>query len=79
MSDAIDHNPYYTSPFHSARRPDTANFADAIRLIQNDDRNYWCGTAAQAPVITDREGLSYCAVQMPNYVTPEEGGEAASE
>jgi hypothetical protein len=55
---------------------DTANFADAIRLIQNDNRNYWCGTAAQSPVITDREGLSYCAVQMLNYMTPEEGGDA---
>lgn len=60
--------------FFTKQNLDTANFQDAIHLIQNDGDNYWCGTAAQSPVITDRDGLSYCAVQMPDYVTPEEDG-----
>lgn len=54
---------------------DTANFADAVRLIQNDDLNYWCGTAANAPLIQDRDGTQYCAIAMPQYQAEEDGAE----
>lgn len=48
----------------------TANFQDAIRLIQNDDDAYWCGRA-NASIVQDRDGTHYCAVAMPKYVIPE--------
>lgn len=50
---------------------DTANFADAIRLIQNDDDAYWCGSA-RASIVQDNDGTHYCAVAMLDYVVPEE-------
>lgn len=58
--------------FFTKQNLDTANFADAVRLIQNDDRNYWCGTAANAPLIQYRDGTQYCAIAKPRYQVPEE-------
>lgn len=49
---------------------DTASFADAISLIQNDDDAYWCGST-QASIVQDNQGTHYCAIAMPNYTEPE--------
>ena len=64
--------------FFTKHSLNTANFADAIRLIQNDDDAYWCGSA-RAHIVQDSDGTHYCAIQMPDYVAPREGGEAAAE
>jgi len=45
---------------------DTANFADAIQLIQNDDRAYWCGSA-NGQNVKANDGSWFCAVGMPKY------------
>lgn len=56
--------------YFTKQQLDTANFQDAIQLIQNDDDAYWCGSA-RASIVQDRDGTHYCAIAMPNYVEPE--------
>ncbi len=51
---------------------DTANFADAIRLIQNDDDAYWCQQQARAATFKSEQGNWYCAIAMPKYQEPEQ-------
>lgn len=52
---------------------DTANFNDAIGLIRNDTRAFWC-ERAQASIVQDAGGKPFCAVSMPRYQIPEEEG-----
>ena len=56
--------------YYTKQNLDTANFADAIQLIQNDNDAYWCGSA-NAHIVQDNDGTHYCAVQMPKYQVPE--------
>jgi len=49
---------------------------DFNRAVSKDDNAGWYDVA-QAPIITDRNGLSYCAIPMPSYVVPEEDGAVA--
>jgi hypothetical protein len=53
---------------------DTANFNDAIGLIRNDSRAFWCDRAGVATPIQDATGGYFCPIRMPRY-QPEEGGE----
>ena len=53
---------------------DSANFADAIQLIQNDDDAYWC-QRADGQIINSQSGSKFCAIHMPNYVEPEPAAE----
>jgi len=48
------------------------DFSRSIRLIAQDDDATWC-KIANAPIIQDRNGLSYCAIAMPEYQAPNEG------
>ncbi len=50
------------------------DFQRSVQLISQDDDASWCGFAS-APIIQDRNGLSYCAIQMPEYQVPEEPAE----
>jgi hypothetical protein len=52
------------------------DFNRSVQLISQDDDAGWCNVA-QAPIYTDRNGLSYCAIPMPSYVAPEEDGAVA--
>ncbi len=47
------------------------DFSRSVALISQDDDARWCGFA-NAPIIQDRNGLSYCAIAMPEYQAPEE-------
>ena len=47
------------------------DFQRSIQLITQDDDASWC-VLANAPIIQDRNGLSYCAIPMPEYQAPEE-------
>ncbi len=51
---------------------DTANFADAIGYIQNDDDAYWCQQRARAATFKSEQGNWYCAIAMPRYQEPAE-------
>jgi len=46
------------------------DFQRSVQLISQDDDASWCGFA-NAPIIKDRNGLSYCAIAMPEYQEPE--------
>ncbi|MHA3916260.1 hypothetical protein [Halovulum sp. GXIMD14793] len=59
--------------FFTKQNLNTANFADAIRLIQSDDDAYWCGRAG-ASIVQDQNGAHYCAIAMTEY-RPEEPAE----
>jgi len=48
------------------------DFQRSVQLIFQDDDTTWCGFA-NASITQDRNGLSYCAIQMPVYQLPEEG------
>lgn len=50
----------------------TANFLDAISLIQSDDDAYWCRQQARAATFKSEQGNWYCAVQMPKFQAPEQ-------
>ncbi|ROT97420.1 hypothetical protein EB810_06030 [Altererythrobacter sp. FM1] len=50
------------------------DFSRSIQLIAQDDGASWCGFA-NAPIIQDRNGLSYCAIAMPKYQAEADGGE----
>ncbi|TRD14772.1 hypothetical protein FEV53_18365 [Palleronia caenipelagi] len=50
------------------------DFSRSVQLIAQDDDASWCGFA-NAPIIQDRNGLSYCAIAMPKYQAPEEPAE----
>lgn len=50
---------------------DTANFQDAIGLIRNDARAFWCERAGVATPIQDATGEYFCPIRMPRY----QGGE----
>jgi hypothetical protein len=52
------------------------DFNRSVQLISQDEDAGWCNIA-QAPIIADRNGLSYCAIAMPSYVAPvqDDGGE----
>ena len=54
------------------------DFNRSVQLISQDDDAGWCNVA-QAPIITDRNGLSYCAIAMPSYVAPVEEDGAVAE
>jgi len=60
--------------YFTKQQLDTANFQDAIKLIRNDNRAFWCGRAG-ASIVQDAVGKPFCAVQIPQYQIPEEGGE----
>ena len=55
-----------------------ANFADAVRLIHNDDDAYWCNSA-KGQTVKANDGSWFCAVGMPKYQIVEEGGNDAGE
>lgn len=46
------------------------DFDRSVKLISQDDDAKWCGFA-QAPIIQDKNGVSYCAIAMPEYQGPE--------
>lgn len=46
------------------------DFNRSVQLIAQDNDAGWCGIA-NAPIIQDRNGLSYCAIAMPEYQAPE--------
>jgi hypothetical protein len=50
----------------------TANVADAIRLIQNEDDANWCQQQARAATFESEAGDRYCAIGMPKYREPEQ-------
>jgi hypothetical protein len=50
------------------------DFNRSVQLISQDEDAGWCNVA-QAPIIADRNGLSYCAIAMPGYVVPEGAGD----
>jgi hypothetical protein len=50
----------------------------SVHLVVQDDDAYSCDRA-NAPIIQDRNGLSYCAIQMPECQTPEDGSESSRD
>ena len=51
------------------------DFQRSVQLISQDNAAGWCNRA-NAPIIQDRNGLSYCAIAMPEYQqVPEEPAE----
>ncbi|WP_110278350.1 hypothetical protein [Loktanella sp. PT4BL] len=48
------------------------DFQRSVQLITQDDDASWC-KIANAPIIQDRNGLSYCAIAMPEYQGAEDG------
>jgi hypothetical protein len=44
----------------------TQDFNRSVALISKDGDAGWCNVA-QTPIMQDRDGLSYCAIQMPGY------------
>lgn len=46
------------------------DFDRSVKLISQDDDAKWCGFA-NAPIIQDKNGVSYCAIAMPEYQGPE--------
>jgi len=46
---------------------DTANFNDAIGLIRNNSRAFWCERAGVATPIQDATGGYFCPVRMKKY------------
>ncbi|PKQ10536.1 MAG: hypothetical protein CVT70_19135 [Alphaproteobacteria bacterium HGW-Alphaproteobacteria-1] len=50
------------------------DFNRSVALITQDDDAGWCNVA-QAPIIQDRNGVSYCAIAMPEYQVPDDGAE----
>lgn len=49
------------------------DFNRSVQLIAQDDDARWCNLA-NAPIIQDRNGLSYCAIAMPEYQESKEDG-----
>jgi hypothetical protein len=52
---------------------DTTRFDETLRFIVDDGNAYWCNRT-DAAIINDRNGKWYCAIPMPKYQEPEEGG-----
>lgn len=57
--------------YFTKQQLDNANFQDAIQLIRNDTRAFWC-ERAQASIVQDAGGNPFCAVSMPKYLMTEE-------
>ena len=47
------------------------DFNRSVQIIAQSKDDYWCNRA-YAPIIQDRNGLSYCAIAMPEFQEPEE-------
>lgn len=60
--------------YFTKQQLDNANFNDAIGLIRNDTRAFWCERAGGATPIQDATGAYFCPVRMPRYQGGEEGG-----
>jgi hypothetical protein len=59
--------------YFTKQQLDNANFNDAIGLIRNDSRAFWCDRAG-ASIVQDAGGKPFCAVSMPKYQGGEEKG-----
>lgn len=57
--------------YFTKQQLDTANFQDAIGLIRNDTRAFWCERAGVATPIQDATGGYFCPISMPRYQIPE--------
>ena len=60
--------------YFTKQRLDTANFDDAIRLIQNAADAYWCRQQVRAATFQSEASDWYCAVGLPKY-QEQEGAE----
>ena len=65
--------------YFTKQQLDTANFQDAIGLIRNDSRAFWCERPGVATPIQDATGEYFCPIRMEKYQGGEEGENGSAE